>query len=151
LLADRVVGDVSQLMAEVFFITDTVLVIAAVPDFSGRLLAYGERVSTFNELNAPGCGLVDCRRDENVDVVGHDDKAVEVEAAFVSVLEECGDEEFGVGCSLEVPVALEGQDGDGVGALLLSDGGHAEESILQGLKPFSFGPLRGPSLKAWLT
>jgi hypothetical protein len=39
-----------------------------------------------------------------------------------------------------VPVSLEGQDGDGVGALLLTDGGHAEESIPQGLKPlFSWG------------
>jgi hypothetical protein len=32
-------------------------------------------------------------------------------------------------------VSLEGQYGDGVGALLLTDCGHAEESIPQGLKP----------------
>jgi hypothetical protein len=73
-----------------------------------------------------------------VDVVGHDCEAVESEATFVSVLEEGGDEKFGVGCSLEVAMSLEGQDGDGVGALLLTDGGHSEESIPQGLKPLSF-------------
>jgi len=54
------------------------------------------------------------------------------------MLEECGDEEFGVGYALEVAVSLEGRDGDGVGALRLPDCGHAEESIPQGLKPLSF-------------
>jgi hypothetical protein len=50
-----------------------------------------------------------------------------------------------------VAMPSEGQDGDGVGALLLADGGHTGESIPQGLKPFSFGWLERPSLKAWLT
>jgi hypothetical protein len=48
-----------------------------------------------------------------------------------------------------VPVALEGQCGDGVGALLLSDGGHVEESIPQGdprLKPRATSP--NPGAKA---
>jgi hypothetical protein len=68
-------------------------------------------------------------------VVGHDYERVELEAVFVAVLEEVGDEEFGVGCALEVAVSLEGKDGDGVGALILTDCGHAEESIPHGLKP----------------
>ena len=58
-------------------------------------------------------------------MVGHDYEAVELEAAFGLMLEERLDEEFGVGCSLEVAISLEGQYGDGVGALLLTDGGHA--------------------------
>jgi hypothetical protein len=60
-----------------------------------------------------------------VGVVGHDDEAVELEAAFGLMLEECSDEEYGVGCALEVAMSLEGQYGDGVGALRLADGGHA--------------------------
>ena len=85
-------------------------------------------------------------------MVGHDDEAVELEAAFGLILEEGLDEEVGVGCSLEVAMSLEGQYGDGVGALRLTDGGHAEESIPQGLKPlFLSGVVGGPSLKAWLT
>jgi len=40
-------------------------------------------------------------------VVGHDDEAVKLEAGFVAMLEESGDEEFGVGCSLEVAMLLE--------------------------------------------
>jgi hypothetical protein len=34
-----------------------------------------------------------------------------------------------------VAAALVGEDGEGVGAQLLSDGGHVEESIPQWLKP----------------
>ena len=62
-----------------------------------------------------------------MNVVGHDDESVELEAIFVSMLEEGCDEEFGVGCALEVAMLLEGRDGDGVGALLLADCGHGGE------------------------
>jgi hypothetical protein len=63
-----------------------------------------------------------------VDVIGHDDEAVELETAFVSMLEERCDEEFGVGCALEVAVLLEGRDRDCVGALLLADCGHGKKA-----------------------
>jgi hypothetical protein len=43
-----------------------------------------------------------------MDVVGHDCEAVELEAGFVAMLEEGGDEEFGVGSALEVTMSLEG-------------------------------------------
>jgi hypothetical protein len=52
---------------------------------------------------------------------------VELEPAFVSMLEEHCDEEFGVGCALEVAMSLESQDRDGVCALLLADCGHREK------------------------
>jgi hypothetical protein len=67
-----------------------------------------------------------------MDVVGHDDEAVELEMVFVAVLEERGDEEFGVGCALEVAMSLEGQDRDCVGALLLADGGHRVKAYPRG-------------------
>jgi hypothetical protein len=76
--------------------------------------------------------LVDGRRDEDVSVVGHYCEAVEFEAVFVAMLEEGCDEEFGVGCALEVAMSLEGQDGDGVGALLLADCGHREKAYPKG-------------------
>jgi hypothetical protein len=43
-----------------------------------------------------------------MDVVWHNYEGVKLEAAFVTMIEECGDEEFGVGCALEVAVSLEG-------------------------------------------
>lgn len=43
-----------------------------------------------------------------MDVIWHDDEGVELETVFVAMLEEGGDEEFGVGCALEVAMSLEG-------------------------------------------
>ena len=70
-----------------------------------------------------------------MDMVWHEHKGVELKAIFVAMLEESVDEEFAVGCVLEVAMLLEGRDCDGVCALLLADCGHVEESIPQGLKP----------------
>jgi hypothetical protein len=67
-----------------------------------------------------------------MDVVGHDDETVELEAAFVTMLEERCDEEFGVGCALEVAMSLEGQDSDCVCALFLADCGHREKAYRRG-------------------
>lgn len=65
-------------------------------------------------------------------MIWHDDEAVKLEAAFVAMLEESLDEEFGVGCALEMAMLLEGRDGDGVGALLLADGGHGRKAYPRG-------------------
>jgi hypothetical protein len=89
------------------------------------VFARGEGISALDVLDAFCCGFVDGWRDEDMGVVGHDDEAVELETAFGLMLEECLDEEFGVGCSLEVAMSLEGQYGDGVSALRLADCGHA--------------------------
>jgi hypothetical protein len=43
-----------------------------------------------------------------VDVVWHDYEAVELETAFVAMLEERCDEEFSVGSALELTMLLEG-------------------------------------------
>ena len=68
-------------------------------------------------------------------MVGHDGESVEEKLALVAVAEQRRDEEFSVFGSLEVPVSFEGEDGDRVRALLVTDCGHAKESIPQGLKP----------------
>ena len=67
-----------------------------------------------------------------MDVVWHDYEGVELEAAFVAILEERCDEEFGVGCALEVAMLLEGRDGDGVCAWFLADCGHREKAYPRG-------------------
>ncbi len=109
--------------------------VPGVPDLAGALLAGGEGVAALDELDAAGCALVYGRGDEDVDVVRHDCAGMEGELALVLVAEERGDEELGVRGALEVAAALVGEDGEGVGAQLLSDGGHVEESIPQWLKP----------------
>jgi hypothetical protein len=59
---------------------------------------------------------------------------MELEAAFVTMLEECCDEKLCVGCALEVAMLLEGRDRDGVCALLLPDCGHEKKEYTPGAK-----------------
>ena len=68
-------------------------------------------------------------------MVGHDYETVELEAVFVAMLEERCDEEFGVGCALEVATSLEGRGRDCVGVLFLADCGHRKKAYPEGLKP----------------
>ena len=67
-----------------------------------------------------------------MNVIGHDCEGVELETALVAMLEQSFDEEFGVGCSLEVAMLLEGRDGDGVRAWFLADCGHREKAYPRG-------------------
>ncbi len=67
-----------------------------------------------------------------MDVVGHYDEAVELEAAFLAMLKERCDEEFGVGRALEVAMLLEGRNSDRVGALLLANCGHGRKAYPKG-------------------
>ena len=65
-------------------------------------------------------------------MVGHNDETMQLETAFVTMLEERCDEEFGVGRALEVAVSLEGQDRDRVCVLLLADCGHRKKAYPRG-------------------
>jgi hypothetical protein len=67
-----------------------------------------------------------------MDVVGHDDEAVELETVFVTMMEESCDEELGVGCALEVAMLLEGRDRDCVCILFLADCGHRKKAYPRG-------------------
>jgi hypothetical protein len=132
LFSGWVVGDVEKLIAKVVFVSDAMVVVSTVPYLSRGLVANGEGVAALDVLDALCCGLIFSRSDERVRVVGHDDEAVELEAAFGLMLEEGLDEEFGVGRALEVAMLLEGRDGDGVGALFLADGGHGKKAYPKG-------------------
>jgi hypothetical protein len=151
LFSGWVVCYVEKLIGEVVCVSYVMVMIAGVPDFSGGLIADCEGIAAFDVLDGLCCGLVFGWSDEDVRVVGHDYEAVELETAFGLVLEECLDEELGVGCALEVAMSLEGQYGDGVGALLLTDGGHGLREHTPGAKAPRFLAGGGPSLKAWLT
>jgi hypothetical protein len=55
LFAGWVISDVNELVFEVVFVSDAMFMIAAVPDFSGSLLACSEGISAFDVLNAFCC------------------------------------------------------------------------------------------------
>ena len=149
--ANRIVRDVLFLSFEVVLVTNAMFVVAGVPHLAWKLFADGERVSSFDELDAASSAHIDRRCDKDVEMVRHDREGVECELTLVAVAEERGDHEFGVIGALENPVTLVGEDGDRVGAELLADRSHGKKSIPQGLKPRGVVRHERPSLKAWLT
>jgi hypothetical protein len=100
LLAGWVGSNVGELGAEIALDADTVFEVAGMPDYA--VARGGMRVTAFDELDAACGGLVEGRGDEDVDVVGHDDEAVEQESLLVAIVEECCDKKFGVLCLLEM-------------------------------------------------
>ena len=80
--------------------------ISGVPNVA-RLRAGCVGIAALDQLNAAGCALVDGRRDEQMNVVGHDGEGVQPEFAGVSITEDCFDKKPGVGFALEVPMLLE--------------------------------------------
>jgi hypothetical protein len=123
-LTRGIICNVEELSSEIFLIADSVLVIAGVPDVPGALVAGCEGIAAFDELDAARCAEVNCRCHEDVDVVGHDGESVEEEFPSVAIAEERGDEELCVFGSLEMSVAVQGQNSDCIGAELLAGRGH---------------------------
>src|ERR1700737_3924659 len=95
-LSGWIVCYVDQLLVVVAQVADTVLVGARVADLSRGLLADGEGVATFYVLDGFGSWLIHGGRQQNVDMVGHDYKAVEEKFALIAIAEERGDGEGGI-------------------------------------------------------
>ncbi|MCL2660221.1 MAG: hypothetical protein FWD64_06865 [Acidobacteriaceae bacterium] len=86
-----------------------------------------------------------------MNVVRHYNEGMKLKAALLTVLEKRCNKQFGIGCSLKVPMLLERRDRYSVSTQFLANGSH-EKSIPQGLKPlYLIAEMRGPSLKAWRT
>ena len=100
--AGGVAGYVEALFMKVFDISNAMFVIARVPYLSGRLFANREGVTAFDELDATCSRLIMRWSNENVNVVWHYDKGVQLEPSLVSISEETGDEEFGICGSLKM-------------------------------------------------
>jgi hypothetical protein len=99
------------------------------------LLPHSEGEAAFDELGRflDGLGW----REQNVEVIGHDDEAVEEEAALVAVSNQRSDKEFSVGGSLEDAVALMADGSQSVGLRLQAHGRIAGEHV-PGTKARSF-------------
>jgi hypothetical protein len=93
----------------VFFVADTVVGEASLPDGELRSEAMGE--AAFDHAYGP-FERDDLWRKDEVDVIGHDDEGVEFVMAFVAVALEGFEEEFGVGRDLEETAAVVGRGGD---------------------------------------
>lgn len=147
-LAGRIGCDVSELVIEVLRVAHAVLEVARMPN--GLPALDGMRVTAFNELNAAGSALVDRRRDEDMDVVGHRHETVKQKLAAIAITEERCDEEAGISGVREVRSFLECRDCDGVGAQLVAGRRHEEKHTPGAKAPFALS-MAWPSLKAWRT
>ena len=112
-------------MAEVFLIDHAVGMVAALPYLAGEFLADGEGESALDELGAAFDRHVRRGREQDMDVVGHDDEGVKLESAGVAISEECCDKEFGGGGALEETATLVGYGSEGVGLGFEAHGGRA--------------------------
>lgn len=132
----RIGGDVRELVAIVTWFGDPVGVVTRRPDFTGvirpdlfvKAIPQSEGVTAFDQFD----GTFDSvrGRQKHVDVLRHDDEAVEKKARLVTITEQRRDKKFSVGLRLEDAAALEGNRSQRV--RLKS---HWKRSISQGLKP----------------
>jgi hypothetical protein len=110
-----VIGDVKELIVVVASICDSMRVVAVLPNLPGEVIANGERKASLDQLDAALDGVILGGRDQDVNVVGHDDEAVEPEAALFAVTRECVHHEVGVCGALKDATALMGDRGDSEG------------------------------------
>jgi hypothetical protein len=110
-----VIGDVEELIVVVARICDSMRVIAVLPNLSGEVFANGEGKAALYQLDAAFDGVIVGGRDQDVNVVGHDDEAVELKAALFAVTRERIHHEVGVCGALKDAPALMGDRGNGEG------------------------------------
>lgn len=121
--ADWVRVDVVAVYFEIRRVFDAAFRKAVFPDRPFGSEAEGE--SAFDELHRLLDGGVGRGREEEMDVIGHEDEGVELVASFGAVVMEKLDHEVRVRVGLEEAAALCGDGGDEEGAdLLWSEFGH---------------------------
>jgi hypothetical protein len=110
-----VVGDVEELIVVVVRVCDAVGVVAVLPDFSREVFANGEGEASLDQLDAAFDGVIMGGRDQDVNMVGHNDEALELKATLFAVTRDCIHHEVAVCGALKDATALMGDRGDGEG------------------------------------
>jgi len=107
--SNRVSVDIRTTNSEVFSVPDAMVCETSLPD--GKLGGQTVGEASLDEPDGAfeGDGL---RREQKVDVVGHDDEGMEFIVTFGSVVLEGRDEEFGVRWDLEEAASVVGCGGD---------------------------------------
>jgi hypothetical protein len=118
--ADGVVVNIVAAGVEVVAVADAVVAEASLPGGEMGGEAVGE--AALDELHGALEGEV-LWGEKEVDVVGHDDEGVEEVVAFVAVVLEGLEEEFGVGVDLEEASSVVGGTGDEICTVVWSSVG----------------------------
>jgi len=117
--------DVIAVGIQIACIFDAALCKAVLPDRHARFET--ERESTLDELHGLFEGDVLCRRDQDMNVIGHEDECVELVASFGAVVFEQVEEKVRVRVGLKEAAAIRGHGGDEEGADFLRGEFHAGE------------------------
>ena len=112
--AGGVLGDVVNLVGEIFLVADAVLVKTVLPDFSGILGSEREGEAAFDKLGSAFDGFF--WGEDDVEMIRHDDEGVEEKFISLAVAGEGGNDKFSVLSFLEDAAALVGDGSEGVGA-----------------------------------
>jgi len=107
--------DVDAVPSEVIGVANAMVRETSLPDFTtADLLARRVRISALDELHGAFDGDVESRRDEKVNVIGHDDEFVKQESLLAAVVVKRLEEKACVGFNDEESAALERRRGDEV-------------------------------------
>jgi hypothetical protein len=110
-----VIGNVEELIVVVARICDAMRVVAVLPHLSGEVIANGEGKASLYQLDAALDGVIVGWRDQDVNVVRHNDEAVELKATLSAVSRERIHHEVSVCGALKDATALMGDRSDGKG------------------------------------
>lgn len=110
-----VIGDVEELVDVVVGVCDAMDVVPVLRDFSREVFANGEGEAALYQLDAAFDGVIVGGRDQDMNVVGHDDEAVESKATLFAVARERVQHKVGVCGALKDATALMGDRSDGKG------------------------------------
>jgi len=104
--------DVDAVSSEVIGVANAMVRETSLPNFAtADLLAHRVRISALDELQGAFDGDVESRRDEKVNVIGHDDEFVKQESLMAAVVVTRLEEKPGISFNDEESAALESRRG----------------------------------------
>jgi hypothetical protein len=86
--ANRIVEDVTSMIGEVFRVVNSMVAKTLLPDWNLVRLSEAIRVAAFDELDRALEGTIWCGRDQQVEVVRHDDELVKKNSSLSTIVEE---------------------------------------------------------------
>jgi len=102
----RVGRDVFKLSPIILSVSDSVLVEAGLPDFSGKLCAHLMGKAALDALGATLNGLVHGRGQKDVQMFRHDGETMQLITHLISIVEERFDQQLGICGSYEQSAPL---------------------------------------------
>ena len=102
----RVNRNVHELIPVILGADDAVRMIAGLPNLTRPLRAHGEGIASLDQLRRALDGF--CRRQQNMNMLGHDSESVQEEPILIAISEQGFDQEVSICADLKETMALVG-------------------------------------------